>query len=465
MTTSYPDLAIDLETICGLSNVFTDGDDLSGYGMDQTMDLFFPFGFLVKPASPEEIAGVLKVCSKHGIPVTPRGGGSGVTGGALPVRGGVVMSLERLNKIICINDTDRYVIAEAGVVTEDLCTAVEQAGLFFPVAPTSASFSFVGGNVASNAGSMNTCKYGKTADYVLNLEVVLATGEIMWTGVNVKKTSLGPDLNRLFVGAEGTLGIITKVVYRLLPLPKHRATFLAGFQDPENAYATVTAINKSNFRPSTVELVTRNALQLTAAYLKKPLPLVRDGIQAHLLVEFEEENETQLALDMEMFDTILRGLTDMDILVGLTSQERTALFDLRVNIGNALVAGNFKYRDIDVCVPVSFLSRFINGAEDICRINDVSVVIFGHALDGNLHTMLYYDASLESGESKSIKKATSDIYALAMACGGALSGEHGIGMLQKEYLPLQFSGTYLSVLKKLKSVMDPAGILNPGKIV
>ncbi|HEY4112092.1 FAD-binding oxidoreductase [Puia sp.] len=453
-----------LETVCGCSYVITGEEDLRAYGSDETQDLYFPFDILVKPADEKEIGELLRICNRYRIPVTPRGGGSGVTGGALPVQKGVVLSTERLNKIITINETDRYVIAECGVITQELCEAVEEKGLFFPVAPTSRAFSFVGGNVAENAGSMYSCKYGTTSRYVINLQVVLPNGEIFWTGANVEKNATGLDLTRLFVGSEGLLGVITKVVFRLLPKPRVSALMLTGFDDLAMACEAVIAIRRSGLSPAAAELIGHSALQLTRAYLKESFPLTADRIKAHLLIELNAADENRLAFETETVAQLLGEYTQDEIFLGSSSPEKERLWMIRRNIGNALKSENRLYRDIDVCIPLSFVYRYISGVEEICKREGVAVACFGHVLDGNLHTMLHWEKASFPGEDH-FAAVLHEIYDFAISNGGVISGEHGIGYLQKEFMPLQFPASSLRLMKEIKTVFDPEGIMNPGKVL
>lgn len=453
-----------LEDICGSRYVFTDAGSLQEYGKDQTLDLSYGFEVLVKPGLPEEVARILEVCNRFGMPVTPRGGGSGVTGGALPVYGGVVLSMERFNQIHEINELEGYVIAGSGVITADLVQAVAGHGLYFPVAPSSSTFSFVGGNVAMNAGSINSCRYGSTADYVMNLEVVLPGGEIIWTGANVSKNSSGFNLTRLFVGSEGVLGIITKVVYRLLRQPMMEVSLLAGFSSLESAFDAVLAIRQSSLSPSAVELICDDALQITAAYLGHPQPLVKDGIHAHLLINLQEATDPHLVLAMEQTATLLERYTKEDILTAGNAAEMEKLWKLRFSIGTALTHGSRRYRDIDICVPLPVLHQYITTAMAIGSRNGIRVVCFGHALDGNMHTMLLLDKTTAHDE-KGMAKTVEEIYTWALEHGGVISGEHGIGLLQKNLMHLQFSDTHLRLMQQIKAVFDPNGILNPGKII
>jgi glycolate oxidase len=453
-----------VQEICGSRHVFTDPEYLCGYGRDNTLDLQYSFDILVKPGSTEEIAAVLKICNQYKVPILPRGGGTGVTGGALPCRGGMVLSLERLNKIVSINCEDAYVIVESGVITDDLCRAVEQHGLYFPVAPSSAASSFVGGNVAENAGSVRSCKYGTTADYVLNMEVVLPTGAVIWTGANVPKNSTGLNLTQLFVGSEGVLGIITKVVYRLVQKPLRELVLLTAFSELENACAAVSAIKRSGIQPSAVELICKNAIALTAAAVPEQLPFVEDHIEAQLLIELHETSNGRLNEVLDSLVVLLEAYTGEPVLVGEASSEKERLRKLRYSIGGAMTANLRKYRDLDMSIPPSLLYNYICQVERICREHQIQLVCFGHALDGNLHTMLLLPKTVSASDSIQLDKAVEAIYRFGIAHGGVISGEHGIGLLQKEFMKLQFSDTHNTLMKGIKSVFDPNGILNPGKI-
>lgn len=458
-------IATTLITICGESNVIMDDFRKQPYESDSTFDLRFPFDILVKPAANDELSAILKLCNKYKIPVTPRGGGSGVTGGALPVQGGIVLSMERFDKIIELNTADGYVIAEAGVVTAHLCEQVEQAGFYFPVAPSSSKFSFVGGNVAENAGSINSCKYGSTAQYVLNLQVVLPSGEIIWTGANVNKNATGLNLTQLFVGSEGTLGIVTQIVYKLIKKPRFEVSLLAGFESLKAATAVVLELKASDLHPSAVELIGEHAIALTSSYLDINLPMISDAIHCQLLIQFQEENELNLNRVLELTMTILEKHSNEEVLLAETNSEKEKLWKLRYSIGDAMIFGKRKYRDIDAVVPVSKLFQYITQVEKICSNHSIELVYFGHAFDGNLHTMLLTNKEMDVHQEKQLKSAVKEIYSFAISLGGVISGEHGIGYLQRDYMTIQFSDVQLKWMKQIKQLFDPENILNPGKMI
>ncbi|MBN9386357.1 MAG: FAD-binding protein [Chitinophagaceae bacterium] len=451
--------------ICGSRAVYTEKEQLYAYETDHTLRMRCPFEVLVKPSSPDQIAAILSECSRYRIPVTPRGGGSGVTGGALPVGGGVVLSLERLNKIISIDELESYVIAEAGVVTDDLTAAIQQKGLYYPVSPSSSGYSFIGGNVAENAGAVNSCKFGKTSRYVLNLEVALPSGEVIWTGTNVAKSSTGLNLTPLFVGSEGILGVITKVVLRLLPQYSQETLLLAAFNDLKSACETVLEIKRSGLSPSAVELIDSDAIRLTAAFLNRPLPLVTAETGAHLLVGLQERDADAMRDTLESAALLLAKFTPRDVLVAQTTEEKNKLKELRFSIGNAMTAGGRLYRDIDACVPVARLYDYAMTVKTICKEAGLNTACFGHALDGNLHTMIVMSNDEEGIDVVVPDDVLCRIYEFAVSIGGVISGEHGVGLLQKKYIRIQYTDEQLRIMARLKDLFDPNGILNPGKVL
>ena len=453
-----------LITVCGKKNVFTQDSILQDYGRDETQDFSFKFEYLVKPANEREISEIVKICSQYQIPLTPRGGGSGVTGGALPIKGGVVLSLERLNKILEINVLDGYVVAESGVITDNLCKGVEEQGLFFPVAPSSRAISFIGGNIAENAGSINSCKYGNTAQYVLNLEVILPNGEIIWTGANVSKNATGYNLTQLIVGSEGTLGIVTKVVYKLIKTPSLDVSLLAGFSSLKYAYDCIVALKQSAIQPSACELICEEAIQLVVSNLPKAYPLVKEGVKAHLLISLKANRKEEILFQMEELEILLKKFTQEEILLADNSSDKQKLWDLRFNIGNALTSNGRIYRDIDVSTPVTYLYDYLVKIERICSDKGVPCIRFGHALDGNMHCMISLKKDIGPENEKIIDSIVSEIYSFAIKKGGVISGEHGIGMLQNKFMKLQFSPSHLQLMKDIKNLFDPQEILNSGKI-
>ena len=448
-------------SICGNNFVRVNHGEKLKYSKDETIDYCFPFDVLIIPASTSEISDILKLCNKWQIPVTPRGGGSGVTGGALPVKRGVVLSLERLNKVIEINKEDDYAIVESGVITQTFCDQVEDLGMYFPVIPTSSNMSFTGGNVAENAGSIKSCKYGTTSDFILNLEVVLPNGEVIWTGRNVKKNVSGLNLTQLFVGSEGVLGVITKIVYRLIKKPKREVSFLLGFDSLRKACSMVLDLKSSEVSPSAVEFIGSEAIEMAKDFFDEDLPLTKSTINSHLLIQIEESDDDRITFYLETIFRLSKPHTKYDILVAQTSFEKDILWKIRMGLGAILTSNNGKYRDIDITVPVSNIYDYLKKIKDVASKYDIEIVRFGHVLDGNLHAMIRIN---KFGTEERVNSVIREIYSYAISRGGTISGEHGIGYVQKELMPMQFSSEYLNLLKKIKMVFDPKGILNPGKI-
>jgi len=419
---------------------------------------------LVTPENTRAISSLLKLCNAAGMPVTPQGGGTGVTGGAYPFKGGVVLSLKRLDQIISIEKQNRFAVVEAGVITETFCEAVESAGMYFPIQPGSKGSSFIGGNLALNAGSPKSCKYGTFKDYVLNLEVVLPTGEIIWTGANVHKNATGLNLTQLFVGSEGTLGIITKAVLKILPKPSHSRVFVAGFSTLETACQACLVLAEMSGKPSGIELITEEAIVETAVFIPKHYPMLQPPVTTHVLVEAECNSQMEMDLFVEEVFAKLSELKPHDTVMGATSQEKDFLWLLRKSIEMAMTSNGRNYRDIDACVPPDALYCYLTAARSLAREHHRTLISFGHAMDGNLHTMLLTEAG-EKHDPESERAFLTKMYGVAVSLRGAISGEHGIGMLQQEFLPIQLSAKHLSLAKALKSVFDPAHILNPGKLL
>jgi glycolate oxidase len=424
---------------------------------------------LVKPGSLGETTAILRLCHEHRVALTIRGGGTGVTGGAVPLQGGVVLSCERLNRIISIDAANRYATVEAGVVTQTFCDALEAEGLYYPVVPGSKGSSFIGGNLAMNAGSPRSCKYGSTADQVLNLEVALATGEVIRTGADVYKNVAGLDLTRLFIGSEGVLGIITKAVVKIFPLPARRRLFLAGFRELKSACDACLLIARSPLRPSAVELMTEKAIRLTAPYVPSGYPMIKPDIRAQLLVEIELEHADGECFGDDHAGELLEASGAVDVAVGETAQERELLWGLRGRIDVAMTSVGWSYRDIDTCVPPARLYDYLQEVEKIGNAHGQSLITFGHAMDGNMHTMLLFkDCKVSGGIAcgnpfAEMTPLLTELYTIAIRMGGTITGEHGIGALQREFLPLQFSPIELELMRRIKTAFDPYSILNPGK--
>lgn len=459
------DFLITLQNICGDDNVQIGSSLNELYGKDEATKRIYKFDYLAKPSCEIEVAEIIKACNKYNIPITPRGGGSGVSGGAVPLNGGLILSTERLNKIIEINTVNKIVIAECGVVTDLLCAKVEEKGLYFPIKPSSGFMSFIGGNVAENSGSINSLKYGSTGDYVVNLQVVLPNGEIIWTGANTSKNSTGFNITQLFVGSEGTLGIITKIVFRLILKPQYEYTLMAEFRELKDLCDSVVAITNSNLSPCAIELVDEFSVNLTSDFLMdKASTSGKVNRNSILLVNFDGNKPELLNEKLESCYEIIKNGMLGEAFIAKTYAEKEKLWKVRMNIGAALTYGDRVYRDIDIAVPVSKLYEFMSSVKAISKLFHVKIASFGHAGNGNLHTMISVDKP-SNLEADNVIQAIDQIYKTGIEMGGTISGEHGIGILQKKYMSLQYSEAYLNLAREIKKAFDPKNLINPGKII
>jgi len=453
----------EFKNIVGNDYVMYDAESLDKYAKDETEDLYFLPDLVIKPRTAEEISTIMKICNSHHIPVTPRGGGTGLSGGALPHRGGVVLSTERLNTILEIDERNLQVITEPGVITEVLQDAVKEKKLFYPPDPSSRGTSFIGGNVAENSGGPKAVKYGVVKDYVLNLEMVLPTGEIIWTGANVLKNATGYNLTQLVVGSEGTLGIVTKIVLKLIPLPQHDLLMLVPFSSAEKACAAVSAIFQAGFTPSGLEFMERDALEFVSKYMQSSAVKIEEGVQAHLLVEVDGNHPDLLMQEMEAISILMTEFDCGEILFAEDAQQKAELWKLRRRVGEAVKAHSI-YKEEDAVVPRAELPILLKGVKAIGTRYGFHSVCYGHAGDGNLHINIIKGALSEEEWNGSLKQGIREIFELVKSLGGTISGEHGIGLVQKEYLDIVFNESTMRLMREIKKIFDPNNILNAGKI-
>jgi glycolate oxidase subunit GlcD len=460
---------ISIEDIAAFKNmigerfVFTDEENLKKYGQDETEDLLFLPEVVLKPGNTKEISQIMQYCNDRMIPVTPRAAGTGLSGGALPVHGGVLLSVERLNKILEIDERNLQVITQPGVITQTLQEAVIVKGLYYPPDPASRGSCFIGGNIAENSGGPRAVKYGVVKDYVLNLEVVLPDGSIIWTGANVLKNSTGYNLTQLMVGSEGTLGIVTKIVLRLIPWPPYNTVLFVPFYDLEQAAKAVSAIFMGGITPSAMELMEREAIEMAITYLKDVKIPLEENIQAHLIIEVDGFDKNHIMASCEKIYHILSGFDTGEILLAESEKEKDDIWRMRRVIGEAVKTFSV-YKEEDTVVPRAELPVLLKGVKSICRKYGFRSVCFGHAGDGNLHVNILKDNLNEEKWNKDVIKGIREIFKLTKSLGGTISGEHGIGFVQKEFMEIVFSPVEIGLLKGIKKVFDPNHILNPGKI-
>ncbi|WP_276090134.1 FAD-linked oxidase C-terminal domain-containing protein [Pedobacter sp. JY14-1] len=457
-----PELLEQLIEIAGAENVLTDKESLGNYAHDETEDLHYYPEVVVKPADTATIATLLKFCNKYLVPLTPRGGGTGLSGGALPVHGGVLLSMERFKSIIEIDTDNLQATVEPGVITEEFINAVAEHGLLYPVDPSSKGSCFIGGNVAHGSGGPRVVKYGTIREYILNLEVVLPTGEVIWTGANTLKYASGYNLTQMMIGSEGTLGIVTKIVTKLIPKSQHSVLMLASFGENEQACAAVSAIFRAGVTPSALEFMERKGVEWVIRYDDIRFDL-KDDANAFLLIEFDGDDMDMIFKDCEKVNTVLEEFDCSDVLFADTAQQKEDLWRMRRTMAES-VKSNSVYKEEDTVVPRAALPKLINGIKEIGSKYGFESVCYGHAGDGNLHINIIKAGMSDEDWKNKLKDGIREVFVLTAALGGTISGEHGIGLVQKEFMPIKYSEVHLNLMRSIKRVFDPNGILNPGKI-
>ena len=451
------------QKIVGESFVFVDEESLTNYGHDETENLHYPPELVIKPKTAEEISAILKICNKERIPVTPRGAGTGLSGGALPHLGGVLLSTERMNSIIQIDERNLQVTTEPGVITEVLQDAVKEKKLFYPPDPSSRGSCFIGGNIAENSGGPKAVKYGVVKDYVLNLEVVLPSGEIIWTGSNVLKNSTGYNLTQLMVGSEGTLGIVTKIVLKLIPLPAFDLLMLVPFKNLEQAGEAVSAIFRAGFVPSAMELMEIDALKIVSKFVDSKAIQITDDTAAHLIIEVDGNNMDVLMGEMEAIGSLLSQYDIGEIYFADDAQQKTELWKLRRRVAEAVKLIGYTIEE-DTVVPRAELPALIRGVKELGKKHDFEVVCYGHAGDGNLHIRIRKEGVPNSHGNAAMTVALRELFDMVKKLGGTISGEHGIGLIQKPYMDIIFREANFRLMREIKKAFDPNNILNAGKI-
>lgn len=452
-----------LKNIVGSNFIFIDEESLNNYATDQTEKLNFKPEVVVKPSTTKEIAAIMQYCNQHLIPVTPRGAGTGVSGGALPHLGGVLLSTERMNNIIEIDENNLQVITEPGVITEILMNAVKEKGLYYPPDPSSKGSCFIGGNIAENSGGPRAVKYGVVKDYVLNLEVVLPTGEVIWTGANVLKNATGYNLTQLIVGSEGTLGIVTKIVLKLIPLPKYDLLMLVPFKNLTHASEAVSAIFKAGFTPSALELIEIDALKIVSKMVDNQLIPVTDDIAAHLIIETDGNNLDVMMNEMETISELLTQYDIGEIFFADDNNQKETLWKLRRRAAEAVKIEGYTIEE-DTVVPRAALPQLIKGVKLLGQQYNFKAVCYGHAGDGNIHVRINHPTIKNSHDNKEMTHILRALFKLVKDLGGTISAEHGIGLIQKPYMDIVFDKVNLRLMQSVKKVFDPNNILNAGKI-
>jgi glycolate oxidase len=452
-------LVRELATIVGDAHVLTSDEDLLTYGFDGTWYEHRPLA-VAMPATTAEVSAIHRLASRERLAITPRALGSGLSGGAVPLSGSLVLSIVRMNAILEIDTTNHVAVVQPGVINADLQTAVEAQGLFYPPDPSSLKQSALGGNVAENAGGARCLKYGVTSDYVQALEVVLADGEIIRTGGKMVKNVTGYDLRALFTGSEGTLGTVTEITLRLLPKPKYSRTALATFARIDDAARAVTAIMASGLIPTSIELLDNLTMRCVEEYSAIGLPLEADAI---LLFGVDGNHEAPLDEDLAAIGTLAREGGATSVRLARSQSESDALWAARRAVSPALLRKKPHKLGEDISIPRSAIPSMIAQIREIAQRRALLIPVFGHAGDGNLHPNILCDRG-DAEEMLRVREAAREIFEAAVALGGTLSGEHGIGLLKKQFMEMDVGPEALRVMKAIKAALDPLGIMNPGKI-
>ena len=448
----------------GKENVFIDQESLINYGHDETENLSYPPEILLKPKDADQVSKIMKLAFENSIPVTPIGARTGLSGGSLCVHGGIGLSMEKFNKILKIDHDNLQVIVQPGVITQNLQDEVAQKGLYYAPDPASKGSCFIGGNIAENSGGPRAVKYGVTKDFVLNLEVVLPNGDIINTGANTLKNSTGYNLTQLMVGSEGTLGVITKATLKLIPLPKFNKLILVSFKSAVDACAAVASVFKAGVVPSAMEFMDRKAVDFTIKYIEEANLEMSDDTNALLLIEVDGNNPEYLMDELQkVLDVVTSHNCDDNILFAEDEAQKDQLWFIRRRIGEA-VKVNSIYKEEDTVVPRYRLPDLLSGVKKIGKKYGFESICYGHAGDGNLHVNIIKGNLTDLQWEEELSKAIREIFTLTVSLGGTISGEHGIGWVQKDYMDIAFKEMELNLMRNIKKVFDPKNIMNPSKI-
>ena len=448
--------------LLGEKYCLTSAKELEFHSRDYTEDLSFLPEVVLIPETAKQISQILSYANSKKIPVTPRGAGTSLSGGALPVHGGIVLSTVRLNKILKI-DTDNFqVTTEPGVINQVLRDKLAEYNLFYPPDPASKGSCFIGGNVAHSSGGPQALKYGTTKDFVLNLEVVLADGSIIWTGANTLKNSTGYNLTQLMVGSEGTLGIVTKIVLKVIPLPKFQTLLIAGFNSIKDACASVSPIFMKGLQPCALELLDKKGVDIAVQYkgLNNPFP----NAECYLMISFDANDQSDFMVMAEKTYEVFEKYNATEVLMAETAEEQERFWAIRRSIGEVVKQISI-YKEEDTVVPRAALPILIEHIKELEKQYGFNTVCYGHAGDGNLHINILKENLSDDQWNNQLPKAISSIFKKCKELGGTISGEHGIGYVQKKYMPIVLTTAHIQLLKGIKQVFDPNGILNPGKML
>ena len=461
-----PEIVKELENITGARNVIQDEEAMAPYSHDETpADQYGVMpGVVVTPTSTAQVAEVVKLANRHLIPITPRGAGSGLSGGAIPIYGGILLSVEKMNKVLEIDHANMMIVVEPGLVTNEINGLVADQGLFFAGYPMSLESCFVGGNIAENAGGGKAVKYGVTGQYIVGMELVTPEGDVVMLGGKNVKDVTGYDLKKLIVGSEGTLGIVTKAIIKLSPKPKFQSDLLVLFEDVDTAIAAVPVIfSKAGITPTSIEFMDKASVHTSFNYLNERLPYQQAG--SMLLVSVDGTEKDQVDLDAERIGELLmkNGAIEVYVADNYTTQER--VWSVRRNIAEAFKVYSPHQSLEDIVVPIAAIPELMPRVAAISKKYDIAMPTYGHAGDGNLHTTLVKNPASTMEEWYEIEeKALVELYDAVHEIGGKLSGEHGIGIKRKKYMEGLMDPVELKMMRSIKRALDPNNIMNPGKM-
>jgi glycolate oxidase len=459
MTLSKRKLLLRLKTILSAGEIVFDEQTLAEYSGDKWFAAHRPDA-VARPRTTRSVSAILRFAHRHGIPITPRGAGHGYVGGCVPLRGGIVLSVERLNRIREINSGDFVAVAQAGVITKDLQEAVEKRGLFYPPDPASRGESFIGGNIATNAGGPRCLKYGVTRDYVLGLEVVLASGTVVRVGGRTHKNKTGFDFARLFTGSEGLLGVVTEATLKLIPLPPYRAVLAVGFGSMRDAVHALQAILAAGHLPCALELA--DEFTLAAAYKRTKSERLH-GCRAHLILELDGQPRSVRG-ELRSVERVVRQHRPRFVDHGFGAAQCEAVWKIRREFSYSLRDTGLTKLNQDIVVPRSRLEDLFKFTARLQRKHKLPIACFGHAGDGNIHSNVMVDYA-QPGARRRSEAALDELFRQLLAWGGSITGEHGIGIAKKRWWSLAVSPEVRAMHRAVKAALDPKGILNPGKFV
>jgi len=449
------------EELCdniGKENVFDDIEERICYSFDATKEKHMP-DLVIRPHTKEQVSTTISIANKYNIPICPRGAGTGLSGGAVPIKGGIALDLKNMDKIVEINAKDLTVTVEPGVVTKDLQDEVAKLRLFYPPEPGSAGFSTIGGNVAECTGGMTGMKYGVTRDYVLALEIVLPDGSIINTGRKTLRSVAGYDLTRFFVGSEGTLGVFTRITLKLLPLPEKIGTIISYFKNLDDALDTTDSILiKNHFSPRSLEFVDKTSIKAVRGSSEERIP---EEAEALLLIDVDG-NERNVVNDIAKIENICKENNVLKTLIAKTPDERKIFWDIRRSISPSLFKiASMKFND-DFCVPRSKVREVLKKVYELSKMYSIQVAAFGHIGEGHVHLNVIYDDGKEI--DLSVHNLISKVLEEVVSVGGTITAEQGVGDTKSEFVKLELSPHEIGIMKGLKKMFDPKGIMNPGKI-